>query len=87
MNLFTSLTDAEIDAILKYIREYKDPTIITDTKGNGKKDEDNNGLLFGVLTLILAIVALILLQVNSNLKKLADDKKEGIRFKRTYSIL
>lgn len=77
MNLFTSLTDAEIDAILKYIREYKDPTIITDTKGNGKKDEDNNGLLFGVLTLILAIVALILLQVNSNLKKLADDK-EGI---------
>jgi len=34
-------------------------------------------LLYGVLTLILAVIMLILLQVNSNLKKLSDDK-EGI---------
>ena len=33
--------------------------------------------MYGILTLILAVIALVLLQVNSNLKKLADDK-EGI---------
>ncbi len=78
MNLFPSLTDAEIEAILKYIREYKDP-VVTDADKGGPDDKSsgNNGLLFGVLTLILTIVALILLQVNSNLKKLADDK-EGV---------
>lgn len=75
MNIFTSLTDAEIDAILKYIREYKESTAPSGGTGPDNKGNENNGLLFGVLTLILAVVALILLQVNSNLKKLADDKQ------------
>ena len=35
----------------------------------------DNSLLFGILTLILAVVAFVLLQVNSNLKKLTDDKE------------
>ena len=44
--------------------------------------ESDNAILYGILTLILAVVALIMLQVNSNLRKLADDK-EGDRFRRT----
>ena len=37
-------------------------------------EESDSTLVFGILTLILAFVALILLQVNSNLRKLADEK-------------
>ncbi len=39
-----------------------------------KMGESDSAILYGVLTLILAVVAFIILQVNSNLKKLADDK-------------
>jgi cytochrome c2 len=39
---------------------------------------DDNSLLFGILTLVLALIAFILLQVNSNLRKLTDEK-EGVR--------
>lgn len=40
----------------------------------GEPVEEDNSLLFGILSLILAVVALILLQVNANLKKLADTR-------------
>ncbi|MDF2190911.1 c-type cytochrome [Paraflavitalea sp. CAU 1676] len=77
MSVFPSLTDPEIDAILKYIKDYKAPAAPTggDTAApDGKMGESDSAILYGVLTLILAVVAFILLQVNSNLKKLADDK-------------
>jgi uncharacterized membrane protein len=35
----------------------------------------SNALLYGIISLVLAVIALILMQVNSNLKKLSDDKK------------
>ena len=35
-------------------------------------------MLYGILTIVLAVIALILLQVNSSLRKLSDEK-EGIR--------
>jgi hypothetical protein len=78
MNTFPSLTDAEIDAILKYVEGYSDVKP-TDTGGgdNKPKDESDSTLLYGILTLILAIIMLVLLQVNSSLKKLSDDK-EGV---------
>ena len=80
MTQFPNFTDAEIDAILKYIADYKPPVIAApggDGATAGAKGEGDNSLLFGIITLILAIVALILLQVNSNLKKLTDEK-DGI---------
>ncbi len=77
MNIFPGLSDGEIDAILKYVEEYKAPTAITDGGATTKQEEGDNTLLYGILTLILAVIMLILLQVNSNLKKLSDDK-EGI---------
>ncbi len=73
MQLFPSLTDKDIDAILGYIKTAplpsKDPGTNPTT---GKGDESDNTLLFGILTLILAVIAFVLLQVNANLKKLAD---------------
>ncbi len=77
MTPFPGLSDKEIDAILDYIKSVPDPKLAPKETGdaNAKGEESDNTLLFGILTLILAVVALTLLQVNSNLKKLADDKE------------
>lgn len=76
MNKFDNLSDAEIEAILSYIAK-GEPKPVTPTGGTATQAESDNSLLYGVLTLILAVIALILLQVNSNLRKLSDEK-EGI---------
>ncbi len=79
MNVFEGvLDDKQIDLILDYIKTAPLPGA-----GGGKDSnpidnkESDNSLLFGILTLILAVIAFTLMQVNSNLKKLSDDK-EGI---------
>ena len=77
MNNFPGLADADIDAILAYIKTVPAPGAApaggAATSGAPAEESDST-LVFGILTLILAFVALILLQVNSNLRKLADDK-------------
>ncbi len=76
---FPSFSDADIDDILGYIEAESKVDVTTKgdgptgTKG-GDEDGGNNSLLFGIITLILAVVALILMQINSNLNKLAADK-------------
>lgn len=82
MTGFPDMTEAEIDAIVDYVN-----TTFAAGPGGAKaapgaavatpEPETDNTLLYGVLTLILAVIALTLLQVNSNLKKMSDDK-EGI---------
>lgn len=77
MQAFPNLSDKEIDAIADYIVKAGEAPVAkagdtADTNG-AKIQESDNSLLYGILTLILAVVALILLQVNSNLKKLSDD--------------
>ena len=76
MNLFPNLSDAEIGAILKYIKDWK-PAVAPTAAAGAPAPEGDSTLLFGILTLILAIIAFILMQVNSNLRKLSDDK-EGV---------
>lgn len=79
---FPDLKDAEIDAIWDYINKTyaagpgggKKPEGDTAT---GDKKSNPNAVIFGVISLILAIIALILMQINSNLKKMSDDA-EGI---------
>jgi cytochrome c551/c552 len=72
------ITDAELEAVIKYIDEWKPPVAPTDSStSGGTTDTGRGGLIFGIISLIMAIIALILMQVNSNLKKLSDDK-EGI---------
>ncbi len=75
MNLFPNLSDAEMDALVTYITTWQ-PPVATGPVGavGAPAPESDNSLLFGVITLVLALVALILLQVNSNLRKLSDEK-------------
>ena len=70
------ISDAEIAAVIKYTNEWVPPAPPTSTDGGGK-DGGGGALMFGIISLILALIALILMQVNSNLKKLSDDH-EGI---------
>jgi hypothetical protein len=80
MNLFPNLTDEEIGAMITYINSVPAPGAATGSGEAGVQAaaaESDNSLIFGVLTLILAIIVLVLLQVNSNLKRLSDEK-EGI---------
>lgn len=81
MTAFPSFTDKQIDAITEYIVTAPGPG---DEKGDGggpagapAKDSSNSALLFGIISLVLALVALVLMQINNNLKKLSDDQ-EGI---------
>ncbi|MBP6688293.1 MAG: c-type cytochrome [Lacibacter sp.] len=79
MTGFPGLAEAEIDAIVTYINTEatkKPEGPVVDPSGAPAED---NSLLFGILALVLAIVALILLQINSNLKKLTDEKDGIVR--------
>ena len=76
MTAFPELKDADIDAILGYINTggAKKEEGATATAASGDKaGDDDASLLYGILTLILAVIALILLQVNSNLRKMSDE--------------
>jgi len=82
MTAFPELTEKDIDAIFAYIETPKPGVVVgTDQVGVNPaavaSEANDSALIYGILTLILAIVALILLQVNSNLKKLSDES-EGV---------
>lgn len=77
------LTDNDINAIIGYLKappEVAKPAAGAATDGKAEAETSNrNAIIFGVISLILAIVTLILMQVNSNLKKLSDDKENILR--------
>lgn len=74
-----ALPEKDLEAIMKYTST---PVAAPTTPGGGGTVEEpkgnNNGVIFGIIALILAIVTFILMQVNSNLKKMSDDA-EGIQ--------
>ncbi|WP_232825868.1 c-type cytochrome [Chitinophaga alhagiae] len=80
MTPFPELKDEDIDNILAYVNSVPAPGAAkpgADSAAAGEVQEESgsNSLLFGVITLILAIVAVILMQINSNLNKLAAEKE------------
>jgi len=80
MTAFPQLSDKDIAAIIGYTEKtYADAQKPqTPTGGAAAPETSNkNWVIFGIISLIMAIIALILMQVNSNLKKLSDDR-EGI---------
>jgi cytochrome c2 len=84
MPSFPQLSEADINAVFDWIKAAPAPG--GDKGGEKIPDEDaagadssRNALIFGIISLVLAIVALILMQVNSNLKKLSDDAESIMR--------
>lgn len=80
MTAFPGLKDEDIDNILAYIaaeetKAAAGPKETGAEAGAAAEDSGGNSLLFGIITLILAIVAVILMQINSNLNKLAAEKE------------
>jgi cytochrome c551/c552 len=80
MQIFgNTISETELDAVIKYVDEWKPEVPTTGTTTDGEaKSSNQNAVIFGVISLILAVIALILMQVNSNLKKMSDDT-EGIQ--------
>ncbi len=80
MTQYPELKDEEVASIFAYVEDVvaksKTPTTTTDG-ANVPEKGNSNAIIFGVISLILGIIALILMQVNSNLKKMSDDA-EGI---------
>ncbi len=76
---FPGLAEADIDAIVTYINTEATKKPEVTVTPVGEPASEDNSLLFGILALVLAIVALILLQINSNLKKLTDEKDGVVR--------
>ncbi len=71
------LKKEEIKAILDWADAYKPP--VAAPTGTSEQPQGSSSLFLGILTLLLAVVGFILLQVNSSLRKLADEKEGIIR--------
>ncbi|MDQ6609553.1 MAG: c-type cytochrome [Bacteroidota bacterium] len=83
MPSFPQLSEKEINAVFDYIKTAPPPGSNGPSNPNGPagetQDSGNGELIFGIISIVLAIVALILMQVNSSLKKLSDDKERILR--------
>lgn len=84
MQSFGDITEPELVAIASYVNTtfQKGPgggtTTATSSEPN-QETEGRNAILFGIISLIMAVIAMILMQVNSNLKKLSDDVEGVLR--------
>jgi len=83
MTPFPALPDKDIEAIINYAEATYASAQKPQAPGGGETQtaptDNRNWIIFGVISLIMAIIALILMQVNSNLKKLSDDHEGIIR--------
>lgn len=82
MTAFPQLSESDIDDILAYVASYKAPSpgggaTAAEPGAQPASGGGNNSLMFGIITLVLAILALILMQINRNLHRLANDQ-EGL---------
>ncbi|MBL7772961.1 MAG: c-type cytochrome [Chitinophagaceae bacterium] len=76
MTAFPSLTNEEIDAIIKYVEDYKvpggDPK--SPTPEGKSAPSGSNTLLYAILSIILLIAVVVLTQVNKVLGRTRDEK-------------
>ena len=77
MTGFADVTLADVGNLVSYINEAAKPAPPPPPGAEVQPSGNQNAIIFGVISLILGIIALILMQVNSNLKKMSDDS-EGI---------
>lgn len=77
MSPFPDLTLADVEAIVNYINTPAAGPAKPDGQTETAPESNQNAIIFGIISIILALIALILMYVNSNLKKMSDDV-EGI---------
>jgi mono/diheme cytochrome c family protein len=76
MTAFPNLTNAEIDAIITYVDNVPDkPTATPGGGGNSNAPEEDNTVMYTIITLGLALLIFILTRVNKTLNKVANDKQ------------
>ncbi len=73
MTSFPNLKEAEIDAIVTYVNSVKPPTAGEGAKDGAPVKEADNTWLYVAITAILAILALVLIRINKNLARSAND--------------
>jgi len=76
MTAFPQLSNAEIDAVVKYVNDYKVPsaTPAAGTSSQAAPEEDNSNMYI-LVTLALLVLMVILWKVNSGLKRVANEKQ------------
>jgi mono/diheme cytochrome c family protein len=80
MTAYPDIKEVEVEAIFKYVEDVYTRKEDEGTNNQAATSKSNsNAIIFGVISLILGIIALILMQVNSNLKKMSDDAEGIIR--------
>lgn len=79
MTAFPSLSHEDIDAILKYVDEYKAPAAAAPTAGAPAAAADNgsSSYLYTIITVILLALMVILWRANYGLRRVANEK-EGL---------
>jgi mono/diheme cytochrome c family protein len=76
MTAFPNLSKEDIDAIIKYVDEYKPPTAGPTGDPNAPKaGGDDDSWLYTLITLSLLVLAIILWRVNAGLKRVAQEKQ------------
>jgi cytochrome c551/c552 len=77
MTAFPSLSTEEIDAVIKYVNEYKVPGAPAPgdpVNGTAPAGEDNTWM-YAMITAVLLLLVLVMWRVNSGLKRVAADKE------------
>jgi cytochrome c551/c552 len=83
MTAFPQLSKDDIDAILKYVDEYKAPNAGpaggpgTTSQGANEGGSESNGWLYTIITISLLVLVIILWRANGGLRRAANDK-EGV---------
>lgn len=78
MTAFPALSKEEVDAIFKYVDEYKAPAAPTAAAGAPvAEDTSSNSWLYSFITIILLALMIILWRANHGLRRVANEK-EGI---------
>jgi cytochrome c2 len=93
MTAFADVTLQDVDNIVAYVNEAAKPAPAP-AAGSSEAVEEGGGnsVFFGIISLLLGVIALILMQVNSNLRKLSDQAEgvktpEGIPFWRNKTYI
>jgi flagellar biogenesis protein FliO len=76
MTAFPQVSNAEIDAVIKYVNDYKAPSA-TPAAGAATQNapEEDNSNMYILVTLALLVLMVILWKVNSGLKRVANEKQ------------